>query len=102
MTGGGDDAGNRGRTADRRSSNSSIAYGWASCPKPPAATNPAIVIPAEVMGLRTMRTHGPSEFGPYGDDVNALDVVPEPSTVLLSAFGGLCLLAYAWRRRRKV
>jgi hypothetical protein len=61
---------------------------------------PGIWVAAEALGLWTMRPpFGPTEFGPFSDDLDALDVVPEPSTMLLLMLGGLSLLGYAWRRR---
>jgi len=62
---------------------------------------PGIWVAAEALGLWTFRSFGASEFGPFSDDLDALDVVPEPSTVSLLVLGSLCLLGYAWRRRRQ-
>ncbi len=60
---------------------------------------PAIFIPGEAMGLVTFRAFpGGGQFG--ADDLDALDVVPEPSTLTLLAVGGLAL-ALALVRRRK-
>jgi hypothetical protein len=60
---------------------------------------PGIAIFAESLDLWTLRSNGPSEFGPFGDDLDA--VVPEPSAVALlavaAALAGLALL----RRRRE-
>jgi len=57
---------------------------------------PAIVLPAEAMGLATVRS---GTAWQYGDDLDALDVVPEPGTSALLAFGGLLAAAWALRRR---
>ena len=61
---------------------------------------PGIFIPAEWIGLATIRS-GTAVVGANGmlmsDDLNALDVVPEPATVALLALGSLSLL----RRRRR-
>ena len=40
-----------------------------------------------------------SNFGTYGAS-SGIKAVPEPSTIALAIAGGLCLLAFAWRRRR--
>ena len=55
-----------------------------------------IVIPAEALGLATLRSGTAGQFG--ADDLDALDVVPEPATLSLLALGGMGLL----RRRRAV
>ena len=34
-------------------------------------------------------------------NLQSLQVVPEPATVLLAALGGLCLVAFSWRKRRQ-
>lgn len=34
-------------------------------------------------------------------EINAVYTVPEPSTLTIFAIGGLCSLAYAWRRRKR-
>jgi hypothetical protein len=58
---------------------------------------PAIFIPGEALGLVTFRAFaGGGQFG--ADDLDALDVVPEPATLSLLALGGLAVLR---RRRRK-
>ncbi len=61
---------------------------------------PSIFIPAEHLGLATIRS-GTTGGLNLGDDLDALDVVPEPGTVTLLAFGVLGLLAHVWRRRRR-
>jgi len=55
------------------------------------AGNPGIYIPAEELGLETLRSYNGA------DELDALDV-PEPTTMVLLAFGGLVLIR---RRRRK-
>jgi len=37
----------------------------------------------------------------FSRDLIDFTVVPEPGTAAALAFGGLCLLAYAWRKRRR-
>jgi len=54
---------------------------------------PAIFIPAEALGLATAR----SGMEEYGDELDALDVVPEPATLVLLAAGALGLLRRSWR-----
>jgi len=58
---------------------------------------PAIIIPAERMGLLTARTNGVT----YGDELDALDAsfVPEPGTMQM-LLPGIGLLALRERRRR--
>lgn len=60
---------------------------------------PAIVVPGEALGLWTLRSSGPNPIHgmPFGDDLDALDLVPEPTTMTLLALGA-CL---ALRRRRR-
>ena len=44
----------------------------------------------------------PEFHGHYADDVClTLDVIPEPSTLILLSMGAVGLLAYAWRKRRR-
>ncbi|MDC0934996.1 PEP-CTERM sorting domain-containing protein [Pirellulales bacterium] len=61
---------------------------------------PSIFIPAEALGLGTLRSGTAATFfGPYGDDLDALDLhqrVPEPTTCVLLALG---CTALATRRR---
>ncbi len=64
----------------------------------PIGAPPAIVLPAEAMGLATVRSGTAIEFN-HGDDLDALDVVPEPGTLALLAFGALFGAAWALRRR---
>ena len=64
-------------------------------PPPPGAGGPPnIFIAAEWLGLATMRS---GTGGQFGNDLNALDTVPEPSTVILLGLGTLCLAGYAWK-----
>jgi len=58
---------------------------------------PAIYIAAEALGLATAR----AGVADYSDDLDALDVVPEPGTVMMLAFGGLALVVCAVLRRRR-
>jgi len=62
----------------------------------PIGAPPAIVLPAETLGLATMRSGLGHDFG---DDLDALDVVPEPGSLALLAFGALFAAAWALRRR---
>jgi hypothetical protein len=66
---------------------------------PPSAPGglPGIFVPAEALGLVTVRTFGiAATFQGYGDDLDGLDVqqrtIPEPSTCLL-LLAGVCGLA---------
>ncbi len=56
---------------------------------------PGIWVPGEALGLATMRVIG---AGQRGDELNALDIVPEPGTIGLLLVGGLMLM----RRRRLI
>lgn len=56
---------------------------------------PGIWVPGEALGLATLRM-GVLPGQQFGDDLDALDVVPEPATVSFLILGGLALL----RRRR--
>jgi len=65
---------------------------------------PGIFIPAEVLGLATIRTNGlGGTFQGYGDDLNALDVlervIPEPATLVLACLG---LVGIVSTRRRSL
>ena len=68
-------------------------------PSSPGA-NPGIFVPAEALGLRTVRTNGANlPFG-FADELDGLDVqqvIPEPATCVLMALG---LVATFARRRR--
>jgi hypothetical protein len=55
---------------------------------------PSIFIAAEALGLTTSRADQRS------DELDALDVVPEPSSLALVMIGLVSLAAYRWRRRR--
>ena len=61
---------------------------------------PSMFIPAEALGLATIRS-GTTGGMNLGDDLDALDVVPEPGTFVLLAIGLMGLLAYGGRRRRR-
>jgi len=61
----------------------------------PIGAPPAIVLPAEAMGLATVR----SGLANIGDDLDAVDVVPEPGSLALLALAGLVGAAWALRRR---
>lgn len=67
-----------------------------------ASPFPAIVIPGEAMGLWTMRSFGisphPIHNMPFGDDLDALDMIPEPATMTLLALGACMALG---RRKRR-
>ena len=58
-----------------------------------AGGTPAILVPAEWLGLATVRTN----FVNFGDDLDAIDRIPEPATLGLVVLGGLAGLT----RRRK-
>ena len=66
-------------------------------PPPNFGMAPGIYIPAEWLGLATRRTN----YVNYADDLDALDAVPEPATLVLLGLGALCLVGYASRRRRR-
>lgn len=58
---------------------------------------PGIFVPAESMGLATVRTSGPGgTFQGFGDDLTSLDVqervIPEPASLILIGCAGLLLL----------
>ena len=58
---------------------------------------PAIWIAAEPLGLATVRSGSPNQWG-WGDELDALGLIPEPATIMLLGVGGLMLM----RRKRKV
>jgi len=71
---------------------------------PFAFSTPGIFIPAEVLGLATLRTNGATgTFQGFADDLDALDVlefivvIPEPGTLLLACMG---LVGIVSTRRR--
>jgi hypothetical protein len=49
-------------------------------------------------GVRTWTINGDGTFDGAGKDLSA--ALPEPSSVLLSAFGLIALIGYAWRKRK--
>lgn len=59
-----------------------------------ATPSVAVFIPAEDLGLKTFRAHG------VADNLNALDVVPEPATVTLALMGFFALGLFGWRKSR--
>ena len=61
--------------------------------EPPLAPGqtPAIVVAAEVLGLATVRSGSPNQWG-FGDDLDALGWIPEPATMGLMGLGGLMVL----------
>ncbi|MCC6680979.1 MAG: PEP-CTERM sorting domain-containing protein [Phycisphaeraceae bacterium] len=65
---------------------------------------PGIFVPAEALGLATIRTHGPYVSFGYNDDLDALDVqqfaVPEPASVTLLGIG-IMLLARGRRSQSR-
>jgi len=60
---------------------------------------PSILVPAEWLGLATLRSGGPLPFGPFGDDLNALDVTPVPEPTSLALVATLLVGMAALRRR---
>ena len=70
---------------------------------PPPGTPPAIAIAAEYLGLGTERSGTAVPVaGSYiiGDDLNALDIVPEPAGVTIAMIGLIALSNVRARRRR--
>lgn len=59
---------------------------------------PGIFVAAEWLGLATVRS---GTAGQFGDDLDALDTVPEPSTVVMLGLSLLCLAGYVRRRQRR-
>lgn len=55
-----------------------------------------ILVPAEDLGLLTFRTDGVT-----ADNLNALDVVPEPATVVMSLMALFAVGFVGWRKRRE-
>jgi hypothetical protein len=68
----------------------------------PVGSPPMILMAAEWLGLATFRSGGVTHQG-RGDDLTALDVVPEPGTFVLATVGLLAggVVAVARRRRRR-
>jgi hypothetical protein len=72
-------------------------------------TDPSITYNGSVIAIGTGQTptsnpyfgtsKDPSEFGP-NFDIRSGGAIPEPSTVVLTAIGGLIGLGYRWRRRK--
>ncbi len=62
----------------------------------PAGSPPGIYIPAEAIGLATVRSGAVLQHSGFGDELDALDTIPEPASLSLLALGGVALL----RRRR--
>jgi hypothetical protein len=62
----------------------------------PVGSPPVVLIAGEWLGLATIRSDAITNFG-FGDDLNALDVVPEPATLCLLLAGALLVTT---RRRR--
>ncbi|MBN2473053.1 MAG: PEP-CTERM sorting domain-containing protein [Pirellulales bacterium] len=65
----------------------------------PIGAPPMVLVAAEWMGLATVRSGGVTHQG-RGDDLVALDVVPEPSSVALFAAGLMSFAALAWHMRK--
>ena len=69
---------------------------------PFAFSTPGIFVPAEALGLATVRTNGAGgTYQGFGDDLDALDVIeviPEPATLLLAGMGLVGVLSLRGRR----